>query len=268
MSGLTRKRVLVTRPRHQSATLCDALRSRGAEPLEFPVIEIESLVESSDVDRALRGLDNYAWVGFTSANGARIAVPRWRELHDRAWPSDVRVAAVGSATAAVLRDLDVPVHAVPNDFQGAALPGVMDDVSGRAVLLLRADIADRGLADALRKLGAVVDDVAVYRTVASTPDDRHIAAAKNGVDAVTFTSPSTVNSFLDVAQKVRMPVNELVVASIGPVTTTAAQEAGLSVHVEADPHTIGGLVDGLESYWNEEGSRRAHARSRPRTATR
>jgi uroporphyrinogen III methyltransferase/synthase len=267
MSGLAGKRVLVTRAPHQRAALDDALTDRHAIPVEFPVIEIQPLVPSPDVDRALTNLAHYAWVGFTSANGVRIALARWEERQGGPWPAAVRVAAVGSATAAALRSMDVPVHVVPDDFQGAALPGAMGDVRGQRVLLLRAEIADRGLADVLRGQGAEVDDLAVYRTVAAASDERHIIAARDGADAVAFTSPSTVRNFVDIAQKVGVPASGLVVACIGPVTAGAAREAGLPVHIEAVPHTIAGLVDGLESYWSEERSPRARP-TRPPSGSR
>lgn len=261
MSGLTGKRILVTRASHQSASLCDALRARGAHPLEFPAIEIQSLLPSPDVDVALRALDRYDWVCFTSGNGARIAIRRWRDLQEGPWPSNVSVAAVGPATAGVLKGLGVPVHAVPDDFQGAALPAALGAISGRRVLLLRADIAGNELVEALRGMGAVVHDHAVYRTVPAAADARHTAAGREGADAVTFTSPSTVRGFLDLATRVSLPLDDLVVACIGPVTELALCEAGLAVHVRAEPHTVAGLVDALAAYWraNESHVRRSRA---------
>lgn len=249
MSGLTGKRILVTRAPHQSAALSDLLRAQGGHPVEFPVIDIQSLLPSPEVDAALRALDQYDWVGFTSGNGARIAINRWREIANGPWPSATSVAAVGSTTAGVLKDLGIPVHSVPGDFQGAALPAAMGAVAGRRVLLLRADIASDEPAEALRRAGAVVHDLGVYRTVTATPDGRHWTAAREVADAVTFTSPSTVRNFIDLANQVSLSLNDLVVTCIGPVTARAARQAGLPVHVCADPHTAAGMVDALAAYW-------------------
>jgi uroporphyrinogen-III synthase len=86
--------------------------------------------------------------------------------------------------------------------------------------------------------------LAVYRTVAAQPDPAAVERVKRGeVDALTFTSSSTVTNLCDLLGGV--PAPQPLVASIGPVTSKTAVDRGLRVDVEAAEHTIDGLLDAL-----------------------
>ena len=132
---------------------------------------------------------------------------------------------------------------VPREFTTAALGRAFPKGSGR-VLLPRADIATPELEDALRRKGWTVDRVDAYRTrpARSLPPEARSALRAGRVDALAFTSASTVDGFVKVAGVIRGPR----VVCIGPVTARAARTAGFAVHAVARPHTIEGLVEGLE----------------------
>jgi uroporphyrinogen-III synthase len=158
----------------------------------------------------------------------------------------VRVAAIGPGTAAALADRGIRADLVPERFVAEALLDAFPSPSaaGARVLLARAEQARDVLPEGLEEKGYAVDVLGTYRTVTATPDADLVERVRNGdVDAVTFTSSSTVTNFCDLLGAVPDP--QPLVVSIGPVTSKTAFERGLRVDVEAEEHTIDGLVDAL-----------------------
>jgi uroporphyrinogen-III synthase len=241
---LAGRTIVVTRAAEQSGTLADALRAMGADVLEIPTIAV---VDPDDGGHALRaaveGVTNYEWVVVTSANGAeRLA----DTLNGRALPSTVAVAAIGPGTADVLRRRGLTVSLVPERFVAEGLLAVFPVPAGNAhVLLAQADAARPVLADGLRAAGWIVDIVVAYRTVAASPSPGLLEAAADA-DAITFTSASTVESWLALTGPSRTPAN---VVCIGPVTAEAARRGGLDVTRVAEPHSLAGLVDAVVALW-------------------
>jgi uroporphyrinogen III methyltransferase / synthase len=253
------KRVLVTRARDQAGSTAALLRERGAEPVVVPTIEIHPPSDPAPLTAAIEVLrtGGYDWVAFTSANGV-----------DRMWEALVasgadarvfgaaRVAAIGPATASALERRGVRADLVAKEFRGEALADAMlaEPQRGPArVLIARAAVARDVLPDALRSVGWGVDVVPVYETRPTSDEvverlTRELADGR--IDAVTFTSSSTVDSLCDrlgsgAARLLARPR----IASIGPVTTATALERGLRVDVTARQYTVPGLVEALvESY--------------------
>ena len=237
--------VVVTRARAQASGLAATLTSLGARVVELPAIRIVALLESEEVAAAIAALHSYALICLTSANGAELLFEAMaaRGLDARAL-ANATVAAIGPGTAAALRDRGVLADVVPERFVAEGLIEALEGVpvEGRPVLVARAAEARDTLPDALRERGAEVDVVALYETVAEQPEPGAIAAAAEA-DYVTFTSSSTVRNFL-AAVGDRLPASARIV-SIGPVTSDAARDAGLEVHVEAERHDVEGLVAAL-----------------------
>jgi uroporphyrinogen-III synthase len=242
---LAGKVVLVTRPRDEDGGLADSLRKRGALPLEAPVIRIAPVRAGGQLDGAIRtsATGGFAWIVFTSANAVQAWFERAAALGFADADLPARVAAVGEATADALRRHRIVPDLVPRAFTTAALGRAFPRGRGR-VLLPRADIATPELEDALGRKGWTVVRVDAYRTrpVRSLPPEARRALHAGRVDALAFTSASTVDGFVRVAGVVRGPR----VVCIGPVTARAARAAGFPVHAVARPHTIEGVVEGLE----------------------
>ena len=238
---LAGRTVLVTRPLDEAEELSRALRRRGARAMVAPAIEIVP-VRSAALTRALRDLaaGGFAWVTLTS--------PRTVEAFaTRIAPADVRanVAAIGEGTSdAYRRWTRRRPDLVPPRFTTAALARALARGEGR-VLCARADIAPEGLEDALAAKGWTPQRVDAYRTrfVRSLPPDARAALRAGEVDAVTFTSASTVQGFVNAVSAVR---GDPRVVCIGPVTARAARERGMRVSAVADPHTVEGLVAAVE----------------------
>jgi uroporphyrinogen III methyltransferase / synthase len=229
----------VTRPSEQGESLAGRLRALGADVLVAPTIIVEPAPDDGPLDQAI--LDaaegRFAWIAFTSAAG----VAAWEARADvlEAPPPRARIAAVGDATAEALREARMPPHLVPPTFTTMALAESFPEGRGR-VLLPRADLATSNLEDGLRSKGWTVVRVDAYRVrpADALPPKAKEALDEGRVDAVTFTSPSTVHGFVRLAG---VPSGVAVVC-IGPVTAAAAEAAGFVVDAVADPHTTEGLV--------------------------
>ena len=235
------KRVVVTRARDQASGLKARLIDVGASVIELPTIVIDDPTDGGDaLRRAAAEVRSYDWIVLTSANGAHRFL---RCLHDARDLGGVRVAAIGPGTAEVLAQANVRADLIPTRYVAESLleefsaPGPQ----GGRVLLARAEVARDVLPDGLRALGWTVDVVDAYRTRTETPEESALEAAA-GADIITFTSSSTVERFLEIAGRGRVPP---VVACIGPVTAATARQNGLTVDVEARVHSIDGLVDAL-----------------------
>lgn len=242
---------MITRPREQAGDLVRALEAHGAAVVLAPVIRIEPLPHLAPLRAALAGLSAYRWVVFTSQNAVHIVFDRllaWG-LGPRTFAA-TSVAAIGTATGDALTQRGVVPALVPDEFVGEALAEAIaagGGLPGSRVLIPSAQDARDALATGLRAHGAVVDLVPVYRTVPATIDLSAIAVElRDGqIDAVTFTSSSTVRCFVDLVGRNAATSGRFTAAVIGPVTAGTARELGLGDVVEAEPHTVPGLVDAL-----------------------
>jgi uroporphyrinogen-III synthase len=245
--------ILVTRAADQVEALAAPLRSRGATVVPSPAIEILPAADGPLDDALRRASDgDFAWIVLTSRAGV-AAVGRRLAAAGLAW-SDLRgsVAAVGEGTAAAIQEWGRRADLVPASFTTEALGVAMPVGSGRA-LLARADIAPAGLEAVLASKGWTVERVDAYRTrLAGSLVPEAAAGLRDGrVDAVTFTSASTVEGFAraagrDLIERLRTAEPRPKVIGIGPVTADAARRLGLPVDATARPHTIEGLVSAVE----------------------
>jgi uroporphyrinogen III methyltransferase/synthase len=256
--------VLVPRTKEQAGALSAMLAAHGAVPLEVPTIAVEPPRTPAPMDRALRGLvsGRYAWIAFTSTNAVRAVREKIEEygLDARAF-AGVKIATVGEVTAEAIRAWGMEPDLVPADQQSSEglladwppFDSVLDPLD--RVFLPRADIATETLVAGLKERGWEVDDVTAYRTVRAAPPAAPIREALKGggVDAVLFTSSSTVRNLVGIAGK---PHESTVIAAIGPQTAATARELGLRVDVESAEPNVPALVEALAGFARE---RRAEA---------
>jgi uroporphyrinogen III methyltransferase/synthase len=234
------RRVVVTRAREQASELVERLHRLGAETIELPAITIDDPDDGGAGLRwaaeALSG-GQYEWAVFTSAN----AVGRFCSLlRDARQFGTTKVAAIGPGTADALRHFGIEPDLIPERFVAESLVEAFPAGEGE-VLLPRAAVARDVLVDGLGAKGWGVTTVQAYRTRPAEPSPSARAEAGKA-DAITFTSSSTVTNFLEVAGLDAVPP---IVVCIGPITAATAREAGLTVDVVAEEHTIDGLVQAL-----------------------
>jgi uroporphyrinogen-III synthase len=224
----------------------------GAIPVEVPVLEIGPPTTFEPLDNALRNLSRFEWVIFTSANTVRALASRLTVvgLHAIASPN-LKVAAVGSATAAAAHEAGWPVTVVPESYVAESLIAALGSrISGGRVLLARAALARDVIPDALRGAGATVDVVDAYRNVlpGDAPEKLRRALA-DGLNAATFTSSSSVTYLAEAARAAgaAFPFAGVAAVSIGPITSQTLREMGWEPAIEADPHDIPGLIKAVQS---------------------
>lgn len=244
------QRIVVTRTREQASELTRKLLELGAEVLEIPTIKIAPPSTKEELKDAMLGLHAYDWIVFTSPNGVTTFFDYFfKAFDDLRDIGGVRIAAVGPATAATLKALHLKVDLMPEEYLSSKIADAFtsyESIENLKILILRAEVANPELPKELEKLGAIVDDVACYRTVPETEDWNGAVARLNeaGADWITFTSSSTVENFharFDLPKLVRQ-YPQIKLASIGPETSKAIRALSLQPTVEAKLHTINGLV--------------------------
>ncbi len=250
------RRVLVTRPRPQAGRLAGRLEAYGAEVVALPTIRIEPPDDWTPLDEAIRMLAGFRWVIFTSVNG--VAAFRERLEHaglDARSLAGRRVAAIGPETAEALRGAGIQPDRVPAEYRAEGLLDTLESElgTGDAVLLVRAAEAREVLPEELAARGIRVTVAPAYRTVLMKEGADHARALLKArrIDAVTFTSSSTVRGFVALLgpADARRLLQGVVVAAIGPITAETASEHGLEVSVMPHEYTVPALADALAGHF-------------------
>ncbi len=256
------KRILVTRSREQASDLSERLRDLGAMPVEFPTIEVIPPESWADADHCAANLAKYDWIIFTSVNGVKFFLERLFalgfDIRDLKGP---RMCAIGPKTAEALEALKVRVDFVPPEYRAEAIfAGLrIEDLKGKRILIPRAKIARDVLPEELRKAGASVEVVEVYRTV--RPEGNAVEdkgwLREGAISAITFTSSSTVSNFVEMigVPDARQLTAGVPIASIGPITREKARSFGIRTTVMPNEYTIPALVEALAEYFTTETQR-------------
>lgn len=250
---LAGRRIVVTRSRKQASRLVEILRELGADTVEMPTIDIAPPDDWKPLDDAIHHIEDYDWIVFTSVNGVDFFMKRMFELDfDARVLHTAKFVTIGPATTEKLEQYGLKTDFQPENFVAESIIEGMkelDTIKGWRFLMPRADIARKNLAEELLKEGAQVNEVAVYRTVPGGFDVESLKARIEAgeIDAITFTSSSTANYFVDRAGESFIMNNRdrFAAVSIGPITSKALRARGIEPAVEADEYTIPGLVDAI-----------------------
>ncbi|NQW16214.1 MAG: uroporphyrinogen-III C-methyltransferase [Chloroflexi bacterium] len=248
------KKVLVTRTRSQASRFRTLLEEQGANCVEFPLISIVPLEETTELDAALSNISSYDWIVFSSSNGVRGVSERMSHLgvDSRAF-AGVQVAAVGPATGVTVRELfGISSDLVPDEYVSEAVVKALADlgISGKRILAIRSDLGRDTLENGLRDSGASVDAVVGYQTLA--PEDSAAKAREafeSGIDVTTFTSSSGVDNLLNLLGGETDLINATTVGCMGPITAERARERGLNVNVVASERTMESFTQALVDHF-------------------
>ena len=252
-------RVIVGRARHQASALSFGLRDLGAEVLGIPFIEIRKPRSYKPLDTALKNLSHYDWLILTSLNGVEALWERLRNLGlNRNNLGHLKIAAIGPATKDAIEQHGLRVNVIPKEYVAeSVVASLRQKVKGKRVLLARAKVARDVIPRELRKLGAQVDVAEAYETVVPVASRKRLHAAlisaKNRPHLITFTSSSTVKNFVAMLGKGRgrgrprltRQLKGVLLASIGPVTSSTLRGLGLRVDIEAGKYNIPGLIKAI-----------------------
>jgi uroporphyrinogen III methyltransferase/synthase len=242
------KRVVVTRAREQASELKRLLEDSGAQVLQFPTIEIAPPQSYDSLDRAVN--ERYDWLIFTSTNGVAAYFDRLFALgKDTRALAGTKIAAVGQTTAADLRARGIAPDVIPERFISTELlPLLAEDQHGIRTAVIRAETGNDELLNELRRRGGQVDLAVAYRTIAADLDLEQLRLiATDAIDAVTFTSASTVDHFfakLTEEERTRI-LQHATIASIGEATSAAIRRYGKAPDVVAKNATIQDLHDAV-----------------------
>ncbi|MBI1745829.1 MAG: uroporphyrinogen-III synthase [Acidobacteria bacterium] len=268
------QRVLVTRARQQAAELSVRLQAYGAAVLEAPTIEIVPPRADTSLDEALRHLDRYNWLLFTSVNGVESFFSRllaggadMRELKGK------RIGAIGPATARAIARYYLRVDLMPEEYRAeAVIPALEQCLSGShgwkdlSILLPRARVARDVLPDQLRQRGAHIDVVEAYQTVVPVASGTRIkqALAQRQITGAIFTSSSTVSNLAALleADDLSVQLSGIWVACIGPITSATAKKFNLVTDIMPNDYTVPALVEAIvhaAANWKRSGDPRGAA---------
>ena len=254
------RRIVVTRAQTQASELAARLEALGADVIEMPVIRIEPPEDPAPLAEAARRAGEFDWIIFTSVNGVSAFFEALAEAHlDSRALGGVKVCAIGPATAGRLADFGITADAQPQKYVTAEIARTLvnvNDIAGKKVLCPRADIASQYLIDDLEAFGAKVTQVAAYRTLPEAAGRERVEPLleRNELHWITFTSSSTVRNFFAAIEPRRVRSSAVRLASIGPVTSGTLRERGVEPSVQADRHTINGLVEAILVAEQTEGS--------------
>ena len=258
------RNIIITRALAQASEFAAVLELFGARVIPCPTIEIVEPESFAALDEAIDHLYGYDWIVFTSVNGVEHFLRRLKAReHDVSELDDLRVCAIGDATAEKLRAAQVHVDVIPDEFKAegvfAALVrfvGGQAALAGLSFLIPRAAVARSYLPDALEEAGARADVVAAYRTVRpQNPDIARINAllSAGAIDCIAFTSSSTVTNFAQLFDTNDLAdlLKGVVVACIGDITAKTAFEHGLHTDILPSEYTIPALARSIASHFAE-----------------
>ncbi len=257
LGPLSGKRIVVTRAREQASEFADKLAAKGTEAVVFPTIKLVPPPDDyAALDDAIVKIGAYDWICFASAPAVHAFCARLARANKdaRSFPT-AKIAAVGPATAEALRSHGLCVDFQPQTMTGAGLGTELpEEPHGKNFLVPRAQDGDDGLLDALQAREGTVDAVTAYANVVDAADAELVKArlSDGTIDAVTFTSSSTVKNFVSVLGGMALPAS-VAIACIGPSTAKTAEEVlGRAPDLVAETPTMDGLVDALEAYYAEQ----------------
>ncbi len=242
------KKIVVTRSRAQAGEFCRTLETLGAKVFPLPTIRIEKIKPNLQFEKFLKKIDKVKYLIFTSVNGVEAFWENFTEARcDARDLYGKKIICIGPVTAEAFERKGIFPDFVPQTFVAEHILPYFNRKKPEEVAILRAETARDILPDTLRKKGWTVEVIVLYRTVSEKVEDaRPLELLKDGkIDAVTFTSSSTVDHFMTMVKKERIKPATVPAVSIGPITSDTCRENKFKLLGTAKTHTIPGLVEKL-----------------------
>lgn len=250
------RRIIVTRARSQASEFSNLLREYGAEPLEFPTIEVTPPESFDALDKAIDNLEEYDWLILTSVNGVRFFLERLklrsRDIRDL---KGIRICTIGPRTAEEIEKLGIKIDFVPEEYRAESIVEGLKrrGIKGKNILLPRAEEAREVLPEEIRNSSGRVDVVTAYKSVKPQRgrETVHGFLKEGEIDVITFTSSSTVRNFVSMFDRDELPalIKGVTIASIGPITLETANDLGIETDIMPEKYTIPALTEAIVSYF-------------------
>jgi uroporphyrinogen III methyltransferase/synthase len=255
-------RILSTR---EGSAGFEELREMGAEVVEFPTIKVVPPSDWSGLDTAIEGIasgtDMPNWIIFTSVNGVTNFFERFIELgNDVRDMKGVQFCAIGSKTEEAINKWGIRVDFVPKKFNAEGMVDEIaklsgdDGLKGKYLLLPRAEVARELFPEKVRELGGRIEIPVAYRAEMPTRRPKRLKRflREGKISVVTFTSAATFDNFLLLVDDAKELLGNAAIASIGPVTTKAINDAGLSVAIEPEKATVAAMAEAIKEWASQE----------------
>ncbi|WP_457551382.1 uroporphyrinogen-III C-methyltransferase [Desulfobacula sp.] len=253
------KRIVITRARAQASGLVSKLSKLGALCIEIPTIQIAPPKDTAPLKDAIKNIKKYEWLIFTSVNGIKFFFDTLFDMgHDVRVLGHLKFACIGPVTKQRLKDYGIISDILPKTYRAESVIDAFSSVQikNKKVLLPRARLARTILPEELTKMGAMVDEVIAYETKLNDEDKEYLISLleNNEIDAITFTSSSTVSNFMSQLEtkNTKQLLKNIVLASIGPITSDTARSLDIEPDIEAKEYTIQGLVTSLLAYYESK----------------
>ena len=252
------KRIVVTRSRGQVSVFAEQLIDLGATTIEFPTIDVVPPASWGELDNAIKNIETYNWLIFTSANAVKFFMERLRSLgRDIRMLKGVNICVVGPKTAESLEQYGLLADLVPTEFKAEGVLAALGNgnIQGMKFLIPRAKVAREIIPEQLRERGAEVTVATAYENVKPATDVERVKKLfqDKKISVVTFTSSSTVHNFIEILgqKEYKSLTNGVAVACIGPVTAKTAEDYGLKVTIMPKDYTIPAFVEAMVEYFNK-----------------
>ena len=253
------KRIVITRARAQASSLVSKLTRLGAQCIEIPTIKIAPPEDISPLKKSIENIDNYDWLVLTSVNGVKFFFDTLFDMgKDVRSLGHLKLACIGPVTKERLQDYGIISDILPETYRAESVIKAFSNIElkNRKILLPRAKKARTILPEELTRMGARVDEVIAYETLLDIDKKEELInlLQDSKIDAVTFTSSSTVSNFISLldSKDSKKLLKNVVAASIGPITSKTARSLDIEPEIEAKEFTIQGLVDSLLAYYESK----------------
>lgn len=251
---LQNKKVLVPREKKQAKSFSEVVYKYGGSPVEIPLLAFKPIGLTKEIEKVIHDLNQYDWIIFTS----NVTVETFFSFTKENITPFPKVATIGTKTAKVLLERGLHVDFIPTEFVAETfvtefLPYVQE---GTRVLIPKGNLARSFISEGLKSIGAIVDEVIVYETYFPV-ESKSVLTEKitqHGIDVVPFTSPSTVDHFMEVISENSLSheLSSFTFACIGPIAKKRAESYGLNVEIVPSVYTVEEMVKSIANYLNEK----------------
>lgn len=260
-SSLKRKKVLVPRGKKSAKSFSDLIKKLGGKPIEIPLLDFKPTENTEEILSYIEQIHSYDWIIFTSAVTIDTFFSFFKENQ---LPTPPKVAAIGKKTKEALEKRGVTVHFMPEKYVAESFVEEFAPLvkEGDKILLPKGKLAREYIAQSLQEKGVIVDEVIIYDTF-FPEDSRELlrqSLVKKEIDILTFTSPSTVDHFMEVVNEHSLQDNirDCLIACIGPEARKRAMSYGLNVHIMPKNYTVYDMITSVMEFLNKNEKRVQH----------
>lgn len=248
------KRILITRNEPKASEFAKKIDHYGGYPIVTPLIKIDCQTDEKH-EEILEHIEDYEWIFFTSANGVDCFFTALKAHNKIERIKHVNFAAVGPKTNIALQKFGYKADFIPSIYNAKTMaPEFLEKYHPQgSVLLVRGQLSGTILNDAFSKLGISFDAIEVYKTVTNIEIKTILKKTleKETLDFITFTSPSTVDAFMELVEKPGEFFSETVVC-IGTTTEKRVLEHGFQYVLVPEKFTIEGMIQRMNEHILDE----------------